>query len=165
MRKVPRSAVMTLVLAVAAASAAAACSSSSATSRSGTRVVKVVAAENVWGDVAKQIGGAHVRVRSIISDPAADPHLYESNAADSAALAGARLVIQNALGYDDFIAKLLSNTSSHHRTVLSVARVLRASNDANPHLWYDIPRVGIVAAAIERELAGADPTDAQTFAA
>jgi zinc/manganese transport system substrate-binding protein len=152
---------------VLVAAAATACSSGSATSGSASRsrVVNVVAAENFWGDIAKQIGGTHVKVHSIISDPSADPHLYESNAADGAALANAHVVIQNGLGYDDFIGKLLSSTSNSDRKVLSVARVLGAHKNANPHLWYDIPQVGTVAAAIERELARADPKDAAAFAA
>ncbi|HLZ15386.1 MAG TPA: zinc ABC transporter substrate-binding protein, partial [Candidatus Saccharimonadales bacterium] len=40
--------------------------------------VQVVAAENVWGDIIRQIGGDKVTVTSIISNPNDDPHLYES---------------------------------------------------------------------------------------
>ena len=55
----------------------------------------VVAAENVYGDIARQIGGAHVSVTSILSDPNADPHLYEPGTRNGLAVAQARLVIQN----------------------------------------------------------------------
>ena len=34
--------------------------------------VKIVAAENVYGDLASQIGGAHVAVTSILSNPDQD---------------------------------------------------------------------------------------------
>ena len=40
-------------------------------------VVQVVAIENVWGDIAAQIGGSHVRVTSILKDPGADPHTFD----------------------------------------------------------------------------------------
>ena len=40
-------------------------------------VVPVVAVENFWGDITRQIGGSHVRVTSILSDPSADPHTYD----------------------------------------------------------------------------------------
>ena len=57
------------------------------------------------------------------------------------------IVIQNGVGYDDFVTKLLAGTSSDHRVVLSAADVLHATgNDVNPHLWYDVPRVPEVAA-------------------
>ena len=74
-------------IAVLVAVLAAGCGSgSSAPGSSG--VVKVVAAENFWGDIAGQIGGSHVAVTSIVSDPTADPHQYESDARDAAAIAG-----------------------------------------------------------------------------
>ncbi len=37
--------------------------------------------------------------------------------------------------------------------------------DANPHLWYDLPRIPDVARAIEAALAAADPVHASEFAA
>ena len=46
-------------------------------------VIDVVAAENTWGSLAAQLGGNRVDVVSIVSDPNADPHEYESNPADA----------------------------------------------------------------------------------
>ena len=43
--------------------------------------VKVVAAENFYGDMASQIGGANVAVTSILSNPDDDPHLFEASPA------------------------------------------------------------------------------------
>lgn len=129
-------------------------------------IVKVVAGENVWGNVAAQIGGAHVRVTSILSSPATDPHLYESDVASALAVAQARLVIANGAGYDDFLSQLVGATRNAGRVVVTVQAVLRASGpDTNPHFWYDIPRVPRVAAAIEAALARLDPRDAGLFAA
>jgi zinc/manganese transport system substrate-binding protein len=106
-----------------------------------------------------------VAVTSIISDPTADPHQYESDARNAADLADARLVVVNGLGYDDFMAKLLGATHHTGRIVLTVADVLHVSGaGANPHLWYDIPRISQVARAIESELAAVDPADKAVFA-
>lgn len=129
-------------------------------------IVKVVAGENVWGNIAAQIGGAHVQVTSILSDPNADPHLYESDVASALAVAEARLVIANGAGYDDFVSQLLGATRNTGRVVVTVQEVLGASGpDVNPHFWYDIPRVPQVAAAIEAALARLDPQNARMFAA
>ncbi len=142
------------------------CSGSTAGPGVANGVVKVVAAENFWGDIATRIGGPHVAVRSIITDPAADPHQYESDARDAAAMADARIVVVNGLGYDDFVAKLLSITANRARVVITVSDVLHVTGrDANPHLWYDIPRVPDVARAIEAALVAADPRDEAVFAA
>src|ERR1700719_2393749 len=67
--------------------------------------VAVVAAENVYGDIAHQIGGAHVHVTSILSDPNADPHLFGPGSGNALAVATARVVIQNGLGYDAVMTK------------------------------------------------------------
>jgi zinc/manganese transport system substrate-binding protein len=150
--------------AVLAALVAGGCGSASG-SKGNPSAVRVVAAENFWGDVVRQIGGSHVSVTSIISDPSADPHQYESDARNAADLSDARLVVVNGLGYDDFMSKLLDATQHTGRVVLTVADALHVSGgDANPHLWYDIPRISEVARAIEFELAAVDPADKAVFA-
>ena len=118
----------------------------------------VVAAENVYGDIASQIGGTHVSVTSILSDPSADPHLFEPGTATGLAVARAKVVVQNGLGYDAFMEKLESATPSKSRVVVSIADALgvRAA-DANPHLWYDVPSLGGIAGAIAFGLEQADP--------
>ena len=129
-------------------------------------VVRVVAGENFWGNIAAQIGGRHVRVTSILTSPTADPHLYESDVANAAAVAEAGLVIGNGAGYDDFLSQLLGATRHPGRIVVSVQDVLGATGPAvNPHFWYDIPRVPEVAGAIEAALARLGPQDASVFAA
>src|SRR6185312_5521932 len=40
---------------------------------------RLVAAENFYGDVARQIGGPHVEVASVLSNPDQDPHLFETS--------------------------------------------------------------------------------------
>ena len=66
----------------------------------------VVAAENVYGNIAAQIGGRHVSVTSILTSPNADPHLFEPGTSSGLAVAHARVVVQNGLGYDAFMTRL-----------------------------------------------------------
>jgi len=54
-----------------------------AAATSGHEAIDVVAAENTWGSLAAQLGGNRVDVVSIVSDPNADPHEYESNPTDA----------------------------------------------------------------------------------
>ena len=70
--------------------------------------VKVVAAENFYGDVAGQIGGPSVAVTSILTNPDQDPHLFEASASTARNLATARIVIFNGADYDPWMSKLLS---------------------------------------------------------
>jgi zinc/manganese transport system substrate-binding protein len=120
--------------------------------------LSVVAAENFWGNIAAQIGGSYVHVSSIITNPNADPHLYESNAENAEAVAAANVVIVNGVGYDDFMNKLLSVSKNNNRQVLTVASILNvAGSDPNPHLWYDIPRISVVAGQIAASYESKDP--------
>ena len=152
-----------LGLAIALVVVVAGCGSTSGAA-TGSRVA-VVAGENVWGDIAAQIGGARVQVTSLISDPNADPHLFQSSAADAAFMAQARIVIENGAGYDDFMGQLLS-ASGGHPAVIDVQRVLHETGaNVNPHFWYDVPRVPLVAQAIERALAAADPAGTAAYQA
>lgn len=130
------------------------------------RKVHLVAAENFWGNIAQQIGGNQVSVISIITNPNVDPHLYESDARDAIEVASANIVIENGLGYDDFMDKLLAASPASGRQVLTASKILGVTGaDANPHLWYDVSRVPTVAAQIESALANKDAKSADTFAA
>jgi zinc/manganese transport system substrate-binding protein len=124
----------------------------------------VVAAENVYGDIAQQIGGAHVHVTSILSDPNADPHLFEPGSSNGLAVATAKVVIQNGLGYDAFMTRLENAAPNAKRSVLTISDVLdRHGRDVNPHLWYDVPALGRIASAIAAALEQADPAHSSAY--
>jgi zinc/manganese transport system substrate-binding protein len=126
--------------------------------------LKVVAAENVYGNIAAQIGGTDVAVTSILTDPNADPHLFEAGAANGLAVADAKVVLQNGLGYDAFMTKAEAAAPSKSRIVVTMADVLGVhGSDANPHLWYDVPRLDRIAAAIAAAFVRADPSNAVAY--
>jgi zinc/manganese transport system substrate-binding protein len=127
--------------------------------------VAVVASTNVYGDIAQQIGGAHVHVTAILTSPNADPHLFEPATANGLAVAEAKVLIQNGVGYDDFMTKLEHAAPSSTRRVLTIADVLGVHrHDANPHLWYDVPKLPAIAHAIAGVLSQADPLHAAAYA-
>lgn len=137
---------------------------SAAESRPGA--VRVVAATDVWGDVVQRIGGAHVAVTSIIDDPAKDPHEYEAGVRDRLAVARADLVVENGGGYDAFMERLRS--SNRGVAVVSAAAVSGYAVSAatfNEHLWYDLPTVRRVAAAVAAVLQRRDPAHRADYAA
>src|SRR2546430_15091860 len=81
--------------AAAALLAVAACggtSSSSSSSASGGGGLQIVSAENFWGSIVGQVGGAHVHVTNVINSPRADPHDYEPTPNDARMIARARHV-------------------------------------------------------------------------
>jgi zinc/manganese transport system substrate-binding protein len=99
-----------------------------------------------------------VHVTSILSDPNADPHLFEPGSSNGLAVSTAAVVIQNGVGYDAFMTKLENASPNSKRSVLTIADVLGVhGHDANPHLWYDVPALGRVAGAIASALERTDP--------
>ncbi|GAB2651763.1 metal ABC transporter solute-binding protein [Saccharopolyspora gloriosae] len=80
----------------------------------------VVATTNVWASVARAVGGPGVEVESIIDDPAADPHSYESSPQDAAKVGDADLVLLNGGGYDEFAEQILDGTGAGKPTVQAV---------------------------------------------
>ncbi|GLS20079.1 ABC transporter substrate-binding protein [Labrys miyagiensis] len=127
--------------------------------------VKIVAAENFYGDLATQIGGDHVDVTSILSNPDDDPHLFESSPSTAKALSSAGIVVYNGADYDPWMDKLLSaSTNADRKTIVAADLIGRKSGD-NPHLWYDPKTLPAVAAALADELGKRDSANAQTYKA
>ena len=70
--------------------------------------ILIVAAENVYGDIARQVGGERVSVVSIMSNPDQDPHLFETTPGIVRQIAAAQIVILNGANYDPWMDKLLT---------------------------------------------------------
>ena len=123
----------------------------------------VVAAENFYGDIVGQIAGDHVSITSIISDPNADPHEYETSAVDGAAVARASLIVMNGLGYDDFMYRLMKASPNAARKLIIVGELMGRKNGDNPHVWYDPQTMPRVAQAVTDALVQIDPADSRSF--
>ena len=119
--------------------------------------VKVVAAENFYGDLASQIGGANVAVTSILSDPDTDPHLFEASPDTAKAMSDAKVVIVNGVDYDPWMEKLLSAHKAPDRKEIIVARLVGHKPGDNPHLWYDPAYMKAAAKALVADLIAVDP--------
>lgn len=130
---------------------------------SSSSVINVVAAENFYGDVVKQLGGSHVAVTSILSDPNVDPHQYQSNVPTEEAISKAQLVVANGDGYDTWMDRLLSASPNDSRIVLISANIANRKLPDNPHVWYGIDNMPDIAQAITTALKKLDATDAPTF--
>ena len=127
--------------------------------------VAVVAAENFYGDIARQIGGDRVAVISIMNNPDQDPHLFETTPAVVRQLAGAQIVVLNGANYDPWMDKLLAAVPRAGRTVISAAQIIGRKAGDNPHLWYDPVTMPTVATALAGALAKADSAHASDYAA
>src|SRR5947208_4688912 len=124
---------------------------------------QVVAAENVWGNIAAQLAGSKAQVASVVASPAADPHDYEPTAGDARAVAGGQMAIVNGIGYDPWASKLIAANPVKGRVVLTVGDLLGLEPGSNPHRWYSPSDVQKVIAEIARDYVRLDPKDAGYF--
>ena len=127
--------------------------------------IAVVAAENFYGDVARQIGGEQVAVTGIMSNPDQDPHLFEVSPTIIRQIAGAQIVVYNGADYDPWMDKLLAATPKPGRGAIVAADLLHRKPGDNPHLWYDPATMPAVASALAAALSAADPAHANDYAA
>jgi zinc/manganese transport system substrate-binding protein len=143
---------------------AASCVIGAPTGFSGGRLA-VVVGEDVWGSLAAQLGGDLVSVTSIVTNPNADPHDYEPTAADARLVASAGFVIENGIGYDTWMQRLLDANPSSRRDVLNVGDLVGVAPGGNPHQWYSPASVEHVIDAISAEYTTRDPAHAADFGA
>jgi zinc/manganese transport system substrate-binding protein len=125
--------------------------------------LKVVAAENFYGDVAMQIGGSAVAVSSILSNPDEDPHLFEISPAVGRDVSAARVVIYNGIDYDPWMERILGAVRSTDRQTIVVARLVGRKTGDNPHIWYDPETMLALAQKLSQILAVADPENREAY--
>lgn len=142
--------------------------------------LRIVTSTNVYASLARDIIGADAAITSIIDNPAEDPHSYEATPQDKLTLSKADIVILNGGGYDAFMTTMLDSVN-HEPTIVDAVETSGLEGSAgadhdhgggdhggdahepdefNEHLWYSIPAMGKVAAAIESAIAEASPADA-----
>jgi zinc/manganese transport system substrate-binding protein len=128
--------------------------------------IVAVGAENQYANVISQIGGRYVHVTAIESNPNTDPHTFEASPSVAAVVSSARLIVQNGVGYDDYMNKIESASPSSSRKVIDVQHLLGLPDSTpNPHLWYAPRTMPAVARALGADLSAIQPSHAAYFRA
>jgi zinc/manganese transport system substrate-binding protein len=125
--------------------------------------IKIVAAENFYGDVAAAIGGDRVAVDNILTNPDTDPHDFEPTPSTARAVATGQIVIMNGADYDPWMARLVASSKAKDRTVIDVATLIGRKAGDNPHIWYDVDAMKALADSLAKALAAKDPAGAATY--
>jgi zinc/manganese transport system substrate-binding protein len=125
---------------------------------------RIVAAENFYGDLARQIAGPDADVTSVLSNPNQDPHDFEADPSTARAIADAGLVIYSGADYDPWMGDLLRASKSASRKVIVVADLVQRKSGDNPHLWYDPATMPALARALAAALEADDPVHGAAYA-
>lgn len=125
--------------------------------------ISVVAAENMYGDIARQLGGDAVKVDIILNNPDQDPHLFELTASVGTMIHQADLVIINGLGYDGWIDRLLTKHHFKPEQIISIQSLLHRQDGDNPHLWYDLQSAKMLSVQLEKSYSRINPQQQSFF--
>ena len=122
----------------------------------------VVASFSILGDMVRQVGGDRIRVTTLVG-PDSDAHVYQPTPADARAVAGARLLVVNGLGFEGWIDRLTEASGYKGRVVTATAGVkpLRLGEsdqlEIDPHAWQSLANTRIYVRNIADGLAAVDP--------
>lgn len=127
--------------------------------------VRIVAAEDVYAAVARQIAGPEAVVTSILHNPDQDPHTFEASASIAHEVGAADIAVVNGADYDPWMDRILAATRRPARQVIDVSRLLGRKPGDNPHLWFDPAAMPAFGQALAAALDHADPAHAEAHAA
>lgn len=130
----------------------------------------VVTTTGIIGDTVSRVGGARVRVESLMG-PGVDPHLYKASEGDVRRLTEADVIFFNGLHLEAKMGDVLEQLGRSRRVVAVSSAVapdrLISSPDYegshDPHIWFDVDLWMKVVEKIRDTLVEADPAGAETY--
>jgi zinc/manganese transport system substrate-binding protein len=143
--------------------------------------LQVVASFSVLGDLAQEIGGDHVVVTTLVG-PNGDAHMFEPSPSDAKALGSAAVLVENGLGLEHWLDRLIRVSGFKGEAVIAstgvtprlwqgdpaeAAELAKGADGKaiDPHAWQD-PKNGILYVNnIVAGLSAADPANASAYAA
>ncbi|HQS15708.1 zinc ABC transporter substrate-binding protein [Reyranella sp.] len=138
--------------------------------------MKAVATFSILADLLAEVAGDKVEL-SVVVGPDIDAHAYQPRPTDARALADAKVLVSNGLGFEGWIDRLAKAAPFKGKAIVATAGVatLKAGADhghshgnshghgPDPHCWQDVQRVRTYVANIAKGLAEADPPNAAYY--
>lgn len=141
--------------------------------------IPVIASFSILGDLVQQVAGPDAAVKTLVGADG-DAHVYQPSPADAKAVAGAKLIFMNGLGFEGWMGRLLKSSGTKGKAVTVTQgikpRPATADGkehshgghnhaDVDPHAWQDVGNVRLMVAAIVKALSDADPAHAEGYKA
>ncbi|MFC0140181.1 metal ABC transporter substrate-binding protein [Erwinia mallotivora] len=132
------------------------------------KTVDTVASFSVLADLVKEVGGDHVRVKSLVGFNG-DPHSFEPTPQDSQALSKADVVFVSGLGLEGWMDRLISASEYKGKVVVASGGITTRKMEedgktiTDPHAWNSMKNGEVYASNVMNALIAADPQDAAYF--
>ncbi|MFG1344957.1 metal ABC transporter substrate-binding protein [Xanthobacter autotrophicus DSM 431] len=150
----------------------------------------VVASFSILGDFVKEVGGDRVQLTTIVG-PNGDAHVYQPTPADAKAVAAAKVVFVNGLGFEGWIDRLVKASGTRATVVTATKGItprIRSANEPqddderdgagrkkgkdahdhgpiDPHAWQSVANARIYVANVRDGLITADPDGRDAYTA
>ena len=138
--------------------------------------IKAVATFSILGNLLAEVAGDKAEL-SVVVGPDIDAHAYQPRPSDARALADAKVLVSNGLGFEGWIDRLAKAAPFKGKAVVAstgVATIPAApggghahghshGHGPDPHCWQDVQRVRTYVANIAKGLAEADPPNAAHY--
>lgn len=132
----------------------------------------VVTTFSILGDFVTNVGGDRVELLSLVGADG-DAHVYSPSPADAKAIADAKVVILNGLGFEGWIPRLVKASGTKAALVVATKGVQpRRTEDAghdhsgnDPHAWQSVANAKIYVSNIRDALIAADPAGKSIYEA
>jgi ABC-type Zn uptake system ZnuABC Zn-binding protein ZnuA len=126
----------------------------------------VVATASIFADMAENIAGGHVVVKSIVPI-GGDPHIYEPTPADARLVASADLILRNALTFEGWLDDLIASANTKAK-VVTITEGIEAVHSANknssdPHAWMSAANGLVYIENIKNALMELDPANREVY--
>lgn len=132
-------------------------------SASNKKAINVVTGMDFYGEVAKAVAGNQGKVTSFINNPSVDPHDYKPSTKDAAQVEKANVVIENGIGYDHWMNKLVSSNDKKNIKVINVGSLMGKKAGDNEHIWYQPQTMKKLANKLAKDYAQIDPSHANYY--
>lgn len=126
--------------------------------------IKVVASFSILGDMVEQVTGDLAEVTTIVG-PDADAHVYTPNTADAKAVANAKVIFVNGLGFETWSQTLIDNSGTKAKVFVATEGItpLKVDGETDPHAWNTLTNGMIYVNNIAKSMAEMDPDHADTY--
>lgn len=121
------------------------------------RPIRVVTSLNFYGEVAQKVAGQYGDVESFINSGSVDTHDFQPSTKQARQLNRANVVIENGLGYDEWVNKMVHATDGQQRVINVGKDVAHKQAGDNEHVWYAPTTMGKLATDLAQQYSKIDP--------
>ena len=129
---------------------------------------RVVTSFSILADMTRAVGGEHIQLNNLVG-PDSDAHTYETTPDDARAVRQAQLVVENGLGFEPWLDRLVKSTETRAQVIQASHGVIPRSLEEDgqtipdPHAWNNLANADIYVGNIAKALEKLDPANAADY--